>query len=107
MAQVIMSGKIVNGTSMATSFTSEPVDISNASVVGVHLVSASDTRAGNAYIEGSIDGVNYATIATVAVTTATALNHLEDIVDTGAKYLQIRYAATSGAGNLYAYVTKK
>lgn len=110
MAQTpIMSGKVLDGQSLAASFTSDSVDISNASLIGVQAVSASATHVGNLYIEVSNSGASgeWITVATVALANGTALLHFQTLVDVAARYLQLRYEATSGTGALTAIICKK
>lgn len=100
--------KLFNAVSMATDQTSDVVWV-DGDDFSIQFISASDTRAGNVYIDMTDDGPedasqDWTTIAasSFAVGAGVALNRMESVAAKSCAGVRVRWERTAGTGTLKA-----
>lgn len=113
MRTVLAPQKFVAAQSLAASFNSPAVNVTQADVVALQLNYTGTAPTGALAVQGSLDGVNYAAIpvqvgtsvvTSVALPAATSPIYI-DVVNSGAAYIRISYVFTSGTGSMDAWIS--
>jgi len=111
-------GDLVNAVSMAADITSDAIDMESFRDGSIHLISASGARGGTIELLGSNDldiaSASWPVLTleggdtTIAVTAASAFNHMINLFAVGCRYIAIRFNdVASGAGTLRAIAYRK
>lgn len=111
--------RIINAQSMATSITSNPVEVKNQDNVGIQMhwtgnpSGTFEFQASENYLEDAEGNVRNAgdwvtlPVAPPIVAAGTADDAMVDLNNLSVPYVRIKYTAGSGAGTLDAYVAGK
>ena len=112
----VNDGRIVNGVDMSASFNSTDPAI-DANILTISRTSnfvslemwteTLTTHVGTIYWDVSNTGDRWFNVGSVAVTSGTAFEDFQDNIQTTAKYLRVRWAVTSGGGDLYVIAHRK
>lgn len=103
------SGQLIKSGDMSGNLTSQIMDLGGKFDLAVQMLSESGTRAGTLAIQGSVNGTDWSTIASVTATAGAALSHVEDVT-TNCPWARVIYTDTTsgtGAGGLNIYVHRK
>lgn len=97
---------ITNGD-MSGDVTSAAVDIGESRVIAVQLVWSGTSPVGNAYIQGSYNGTDWASVTAGAAVSGNTGSLIINYPDPGFRYARIFFDFTSGTGTLQGYMSSK
>lgn len=97
---------ITNGV-MGADINSTALDVSEARVISAQLNWSGTAPVGNAYIQGSHDGTNWASVTAGAAVSGNTGSLIINYPDPGFRYARILYDNTSGVGTAQGYLSQK